>query len=448
MRRNIVTAACALLAALSWLSATPAGAAQPHAFLLASDSQSGATPDAAPSLGLSVGRIFDASSSDIVSFSTAASPSTPVEGSVFGFSVALPLHIGQAAPAPRIFAASSGDARATDGLHLTSGVGSQAAGMQIDLLGGVQAVAAMESSSASFGSGPFALNPSQGPAVFAFYNFPQAKSGFTFGSAFGSLRGDSAIAAPLAASQPGMSAASAASSLSSPLINSMSAQGPFWYSAYRPATRGSSLALTIPFQLARIPVKLRLGEQAVSSVEPTSLANQILGPAFASSASTKYNAVSGGVTLALPLLSRRATVSLDGWYETLQQNNQTPFNLLPYTQATVGTGLSAPGAVVYTPTIGDVQQYVGAASVAVPVTSRLTVNGSFSEQLSGGVDLDTLTQSMTQHTTGYGGGVAYNFPKTNSSIEFFSHRNVYTDDNAPNYNFTENRQNLYFSVKF
>jgi hypothetical protein len=155
------------------------------------------------------------------------------------------------------------------------------------------------------------------------------------------------------------------------------------------------------------------------------------------------------VTLALPLLSRRATVSLDGWYETMQHNDKMPFNLVPYaaqSAATAGLG-ATPGTVVYSPNT-DVQQYVGAASVALPVTSRLTVNGSFSAQVAGTVALDTLTQSLTQHKTAYGGGVGYNFPKTNSSIDLFFNKNVYTNDNVPNYNFTENRQNLYFSVKF
>jgi len=103
--------------------------------------------------------------------------------------------------------------------------------------------------------------------------------------------------------------------------------------------------------------------------------------------------------------------------------------------------------VIFTPTNG-LQNYAGAASVALPVTSRLTVKGSFSEQVSGNVALDALTQTLTQHQTGYSGGVAYNFPKTNSSIGFFSNRSVLTDDNLPNYNLTQSSQNLYFSVKF
>ncbi len=445
MRRTIVAAACAFIAAMSLLSAVPAGAAPPHVFLVASDMQGSASSDSAPGAsGVSVGRIFDApSNSDIVSFSAIASGATPASGSLLVFSLDLPQSLGQVVSAPS-FTESSTGTQGANAANLATGVASESAGLQFDLFGGAQASLTMQSSSASFGSGPFASIPSQGPAVFAFYNFPQAATGFSLSRAFGSLPRDNAIAATL--NQPQQSSAGMATPLSSPLISSLSAQGPFWYTSYSPATRGTSLTLTIPFQLARIPVKLRLGEQAVSSVEPTSLANQILGPAFASSAST-YNAVTGGVTLGLPLLSRRATVSLDGWYETLQQNNQTPFNLLPY-GAQTSLGLSAPGAVVYAPAQGGVQQYVGSASVALPVNSRITVNGNFSEQLSGGVDLDTLTQSLTQHATGYGGGVAYNFPKTHSSIEFSSNRSIYTDDNVPNYNFTQNQQNLYFSVKF
>jgi hypothetical protein len=124
-----------------------------------------------------------------------------------------------------------------------------------------------------------------------------------------------------------------------------------------------------------------------------------------------------------------------------------PFNLAPYAALTNSSLVAAgPGPVIYSPAT-DVAQYVGAASVALPVTSHLTVNGSFAAQVSGSVDLDTLTQSLTQRKTAFGGGVGYNFPKTNSSIDLYFNKNVYSSDNVPT-TFTENRQNLYFSVKF
>jgi hypothetical protein len=432
LRRSVSQAACALLvAALPCLVAFPAAAVEPSA------------------AGLTVGRIFDSSTrGDVVTFESADDNATTVGGTIFGTDFMLPLG-DTTGTAATMFAQFSTDT-GTPASPALAGVSAAAesVGVQFNLLGASGSMT-LQSSGPNFGSGPYAQYASQGPAVFAFYNFPQARSKFGFGSF--SLSGPSggALAADLAPTQLQTGNALAASTLASPLISRLSTQGPYWYNAYSPATRGSSIQLNLPFNLAHIPVKLRLGEQTITDVQSSSLATQILSPAFASSAANRYNALSGGVTLGLPLLNRRATVSLDGLYETLQRDDKTPFGLAPYDpQAAPGLGSTPLGAVVYYPNYADLQQYVGAASVAVPVTRSLTVNGSISEQLSGGVALDTLTQSLSQHKTAYGGGVAYNIPKTNSSINLFFNKDVYTDDNVPTSNFTQNQQNLYFSVKF
>ena len=445
MRRSVYMTACTLLVAASLSLASPAGAAsRPYAGQAAVAPTSTQAVRTLQDSGLAIGRIYDTSAhGDVVSFSRSASDG----GYVSGVSFALPLSGPSSAAGAKMFAVSASTGASADQLHIPAPASAQVIGTKFDLFGGAEASVSLQSSGATFGSGPFAVNPSQGPVVFAFYNFHQPSERIGLGEAFGLQRGDAALAASLNA-LPQPDTAETASSLASPLISSLSAQGPFWYSAYSPPTQGSSMSLTIPFQLAKIPVKVRLGEQAVSTVEPSSLATQVLGPAFATSAASSYKTLTGGVTLALPLLSRRATVSLDGWYETLQHGDKMPFNLAPYAgQSNAFVGATAPGTVVYSPTT-NVQQYVGAASVALPVTSHLTVNGSFAAQVSGSVALDTLTQSLTQRKTAYGGGVGYNFPKTNSSIDLFFNKNVYTADNVSTYTFTENRQNLYFSVKF
>jgi hypothetical protein len=441
VRRSVNVVVCALLVMASLSLVTPVYAARPN---LGHDSLSASIQHAPISLasGLTIGRIYDTSAhGDVISFSTMARAG----GEISGFSFSLPLNGQSSIAGAKMFAFSESNASGADRSHVSVPANAQIAGMQFELLGGAEATVSLQNSGATFGTGPFAASPSQGPAVFDFYNFQHPSQRIGLGEAFGLNPNDAALAASLN-SLPQPSNAVAGNSLASPLISSLSAQGPFWYSAYAPPTQGSSMSLTIPFQLAKIPVRVRLGEQAVSTVETSSLATQVLGPAFATSAGN-YKSLTGGVTLALPLLSRRATVSLDGWYETLQHNDKMPFNLAPYaglsSSPLVATG---PGAVVYSPTT-DVQQYVGAASVALPVTSHLTVNGSFAAQVSGSVALDTLTQSLTQRKTAFGGGVGYNFPKTNSSIDLFFNKNVYSGDNVPT-TFTENRQNLYFSVKF
>ena len=430
LRQHIGSALGALLGVIAVCLASPASAAPVAALIAPLTSSMQATAGMDPS-GVKISRVFEApADSDIVSFSTLQSDATPVSGSVFGFSMALRLPAIEQAVTPHVFGVSS--APQTPSAPWSPNAGSQTVGMQIDLAGGAQATFSMQNDTGFLGA--FSA-PSQQPAVFDFFNFPEKSTGLDlrpFGPA------DAAAAPALTAP------AATANVLSSPLIGAFSAQGPFWYNGSSTPVKGTTLSLTLPFHLARIPVKVHLGEQSLTDIPTSSLANQILGPAFASSAS-QYNAVTGGVSVALPVLSRRATVSLDGLYETLQ-GSQAPFNLVPYATQ-VGGSPSAPGAVIFTPTNG-LQNYAGAASVALPVTSRLTVKGSFSEQVSGNVALDALTQTLTQHQTGYSGGVAYNFPKTNSSIGFFSNRSVLTDDNLPNYNLTQSSQNLYFSVKF
>ncbi len=317
----------------------------------------------------------------------------------------------------------------------------QELGLSFKLLGGQSAVSFIDSAPNGHANG--AGIASQGPAVFAFYNFPQAQAASPLGSILGLRTEPAALAAQVTPDGIG----SSSSLMAFPLVNSLSAQGPYWYGGNTPALAGSSVQLSIPLKLAHLGVKVRLGEQSLQAVQSTSLASQILGPAFASA--SNYNAFNGGMTVALPLLNRRATVSLDGLYETLAQTNGGGFgsSALPPLGLAPSAG-PASGPIVLYPTSTNVQQYVGAASLAVPVSSRLTVKGSFSEQLAGNVDLSALTQSLTQHTTAYAGGLVYNIPKSNSSINLFFNRNVYTDNASSSTTWTENRQNLYFSVKF
>jgi len=44
--------------------------------------------------------------------------------------------------------------------------------------------------------------------------------------------------------------------------------------------------------------------------------------------------------------------------------------------------------------------------------------------------------------------VTYNIPKSNSSLSFVARHYGYTDDVVPNSNFSQNRQDLNFTVRF
>jgi hypothetical protein len=394
------------------------------------------------SAGLSIGRILDPPNhGDAVQFTANTPESTSLNTPVFRTRFSMSL--GSAHSSPILFGdvGESFDSSATQStLRASNG---QVLGLSFRLLGAQSSVSFVNSAS-SWNAQTSPETASQSPAVFAFYNFPQVAPDSSLRNVFG-FGGQTAALAEQSNILGGDAADSSATSLLSfPLVSSLSAQGPYWYGGYTPALSGSSVQLSIPVRVARLGLKVRFGEQTLDSVQPTSLANQILGPAFASA--SDYNAFNGGFTLALPLLNRQATVSLDGLYQSLQQGNGQAFNPAAGQADSMPVQQSS-GPIVLYPASTNLQQYVGAASLALPVTSRLTVKGSFSEQLAGTVDLDALTQSLTQHTTAYAGGLVYNIPRTNSSINFVYNRNVYTDD-ATASSWTENRQNLYFSVKF
>ncbi|HXW51287.1 MAG TPA: hypothetical protein VEJ41_04795 [Candidatus Acidoferrales bacterium] len=421
MKRGSFARAVGLIAAVTLLSSAA----------FADDSQSLA--------GLSIDRILGGPNhGDVVQFAGPQTPQSPFSSSREG----LKFSLGTGAKNAATLFGHLTELPGTDAAAQSFSQDAQVLGLSVKLLGTQGSVSFINASPNERLSTPGAA--SQGPAVFAFYNFPQAQSQSPIGSILGlhttpaALAGETDTTADASGSASGL--------LTFPLVNSLSAQGPYWYGGYTPALAGSSVQLSIPIKLASLGLKVRLGEQSLQAVGPTSLASQILGPAFATA--SNYNSFNGGMTVALPLLNRRATVSLDGLYETLAQTNGSGLGASNLPALGIAPSVPASGPIVLYPGSTDLEQYVGAASLALPVSSRLTVRGSFSEQLAGSVDLNALTQSLTQHTTAYAGGLVYNIPKTNSSINLFFNRNVYTDDAAPSSTWSENQQNLYFSVKF
>ena len=258
-RQHISSALGALLGAAVLCVAAPSSA-MPIAALVASVTSSAQQPALGDEAGVQISRVFESpADGDIVSFSKADSDATPVTGSVFGFSMQLPLRVTEQTATPHVFAVSNAQP-STMNLPWNANPGAQAVGMQIDIPGGAQATFSMQSSTANLG--PFSA-PSQQPAVFAFFNFPERRAGLNL-QPFGSADAATASSVTTAPSAN-------ANFLSSPLISAFSAQGPFWYNGSAPA-RGTTLSLTLPFRLARIPVKVSLGEQSLTGVPTSSLA--------------------------------------------------------------------------------------------------------------------------------------------------------------------------------
>ena len=60
----------------------------------------------------------------------------------------------------------------------------------------------------------------------------------------------------------------------------------------------------------------------------------------------------------------------------------------------------------------------------------------------------TIAQNISQRKNSYGGSLTYNIPKTASSIGVLLGSQRYTDGVLPTFNFSQNREDLNFTIRF
>ena len=298
----------------------------------------------------------------------------------------------------------------------------------------------------------------QAPAIFSFYNFPYLPTPFGIGNDLAlNQQVDQAAAA---AGFPGPFLSTNTSfpfgSFAFPIFNQFKAQGPYYYSSFTPNTSGASVQLNFPLTIGNLDAKLNIGGQSLREIRPNSLATDIFGPQFASSLKAKYDQFGGGLTFGVPVFDRKATVTLNGLFERLERDDKTAFVYaadptlgVPAYNPVASAELTGTGTqVLFYPNFVNVRHTVGRAQLALPVTAALTANLDYVEQRYTGEALNTLTQSISERKLQLTGGVLYNIPNTNASVNLFFNRYEYRDDQAPTYNWVQNKQNLYFSVKF
>jgi len=420
-------------------------------------------------VGFTVNRLFDLrgdsfAAGNTVYLQTASIPNTIVSDTVFGLDFVLPLSRawgkGQwAIITPALFGEVSNSKYTPDFQRIpaqsdTAGV----IGLKFKWLGGDQTFT-YQSVGPYYVSGANFMWAGQAPPLFSFWNYPQLPTPFGIGNSLGINQQVDAIA--LANGFTGPLLANSGQfpfgSFSFPLFNQFKAQGPFWYSSYAPNTRGPSVQLNFPVRIGGLNVKFRLGGQQLNEIRPNSLAAAIFGPQFASNVAGKYQTVGGGFTLGLPIWDRTATLNFDALYEQIQRLDQTPFVYaadpllgIPNAYNPLGSAelLGTGREVFFYPNHQNVHHEAGSGSLALPITAALTANVTYVNQTWGGEALNTLNQTISQQKTALNAGVLYNIPNTNSSINFFFTNYQYKDTQMPTYNWNQNRQNIYFTVKF
>ncbi len=331
------------------------------------------------------------------------------------------------------------------------------AGFHFSLLGGEQTFSLQQSAPRFDGQPRLFNNAGSAPALFAFYNVPGLTTTDTADAPQTSALPDNATANLALPLQNGV--LQSVGALTFPISSSPNGIS---FNGITANAQTTTAQLRFPLVFAGVKGNLRFGAQTQTDVQPDLLAQQIFGPAFAPSVGRRYNALGGGVTLALPLFDRKATLSLDSLYESVKHDDRAALSLAAATGSDPSrTPLTLPGAtnsqsdpasvssaLFFYSNYLDVHRSTSGATLAVPVTKRLTFNGGYTQQHYDGEALTALTQDLSQGTRSLTGGLVYSIPKTNSSINLFFDRYQYFDDLVPANNRSENRQNIYFSVKF
>jgi hypothetical protein len=415
----------------------------------------------AGTIGVTFNRLFDVPSDSILNASYPGTDVTLVSDTVFGLDFVLPIAyaIGPI-QTPAIFGETATSKYSPDYQHVpaqsdTAGV----IGLRFKILGGDQTIVFQNVGPNYIDGAPFQYS-GQAPAIFSFYNYPYVPGPFGIGNDLGLTQQVDRLAA--AAGYTGPSLAGNTSfpygTFAFPLFNQFKASGPYFYSTFAPNTSGESVQLNFPLTIGGVDAKLNIGGQELREIRPESLAVDIFGPEFVSTMRAKYDQLGGGLTLGVPLWDRKATVTLNGLFEQLQRPDKTPFIYAadptlaltaPVYNPVASAELTGTGSeVLFYPNYVNVQHTLGRAQLALPVTAALTANLDYIDQHYTGEALNTLSQSISERKLSLTGGVLYNIPNTNASVNLSFNRYEYHDDNVSTYDWVQNRQNLYFSVKF
>lgn len=306
------------------------------------------------------------------------------------------------------------------------------------------------------------------PNLFAYYKGPYFPEFFGFSNNLGvNLQFDNQI---LAAG--GASATSGNPNLTylTPVFNPFRGFGPTYFQAYTPNTQGVTVSANAPITIGNLEFKTTGSYSHLQELRPNSSSSVQFGPGYASSIPEKFDTVSLGTQVAVPAFGQKVAVNLNGTFERLQRQDRTAFQYYPFNPATQtfdpsaynnaianvpqpagGTaGFTYPSGsqVSFYPNFVDVKHWVYNAKVSIPLTSGVGLDLGYTGQRYSGESGTTLTQNISEQKNYYTGAVNYTIPKTNSTVGFTYRNYQYRDDAMPTYNFTQNREDVNFTIRF
>ncbi|GAC1571436.1 MAG: hypothetical protein NVS3B7_01550 [Candidatus Elarobacter sp.] len=245
-----------------------------------------------------------------------------------------------------------------------------------------------------------------------------------------------------------------------PVFNPFVASGPQFFSAFAPNTQGFTFNLTSPVRVGDLQINGRVLAQHLTEMTPNSFGQLAYGPGFASGLKLKFDKLEGGAQFGVPVFGQKLGLNLSGSVEHLRRNDRTGYAYLPFNTGTSGPDpsaqaannvyLSSPGVtpVLFFPNYIDEYHTTLAAGATLPVTRDVSLGAAYNSQTFHGSYGTTIGQNIAQRKDIYTVNATYNIPKTTSSISAFFRNQKYTDNVLPTYNFSQNREDVNFTIRF
>jgi hypothetical protein len=413
-------------------------------------------------IGLSFNRIFDfddtQTTADVTAINASGALDQPlVSDTVFGidFVMPLPVEISGKGSNPVIFGEAAGskftaDYRNVPAVGDTAGViGLRLKIAKFDLSGQYQSIGAD-----FFDGAPFKYYGAA-PALFAFYKGNYFPDFYGFGNNLGINGQFDQQFVNANATNPHTSGNPALTFLY-PLFNPLKGNSPTMFSSFTPNTEGPTANVAVPIRIGDVTFNTRGQYQHLQELRPNSLGNMLYGPAYASSVPLKWDNYTLATQFSFPALGQSISANISGTAETLKRNDQTAFQYYPinptFQGADPGSFLAAQALggsqVSFFPNYVNMRRYYINSTVAVPLTRNVALALYYSIQQYGGSYGTTLNQNISETKSFYTGTVTYNIPKTTSSLQFQARVYKYNDSVLPTYNLYENRQDVFFTVRF
>jgi hypothetical protein len=415
-------------------------------------------------IGLSFNRIFDfddtSTTGDLTQVYSADTQGAPlVSDTVFGIDgvIPIPFQVAGKGSEPVIFGEAAFSKYTPDARNVPA-VGDSAGVVGLRLnIAKLQLSGQYQSVGTNFFDGAPFQYYGNAPAIFSFWKGAYLPDFYGFGNNLGiNQQFDNQFANAGLGAGPGTSVNPNLTFLY-PVFNPLKANGPTFFSSFAPNSQGPTVTANLPLTLGDVTFDTRGQYQHLQEIHPNSFGSEVYGPAYASSVPLKWDNYTLASQFSFPAFGQKVSANVSGTYENLRRNDTTAYQYYPinpttqtFDSASYLAAQAIPGGslVSFYPNYVNMRRYAFNAGAGIPLTKGVGLNLSYSTQRYGGSYGTTLNQNISERKDFYTGSLVYQIPNSNSSVQFQARNYKYVDDVIPNFNLNQNRQDLFFTVRF